>query len=49
MSQEPLPPAEPDDMPSSAFAPGVDQPAEGVVTAEEAAEADDLLDGPAAG
>ena len=49
MSQEPVPPAEPDDVPSSAFAPGVDQPAEEVATAEEAAEAEDLLDGPAAG
>ncbi|GAB7190860.1 hypothetical protein NUM3379_15670 [Kineococcus sp. NUM-3379] len=49
MSQEPLPPAEPDDEPSSAFRPGVDQPAAEVASAEEAAEADDLLDGPAAG
>ena len=43
MSHEPLPPVEPDDEPSSALRPGVDQPADEVVDAGEAAEAAELL------
>ena len=38
-----LPPVEPDDVPGSDFAPGVDEPAAEVADADEAAEAEDLL------
>ena len=44
VTHEPLPPAEPDDEPSSAFRPGVDQPADEVADAGEAAEAAELLE-----
>ncbi|PPK93752.1 hypothetical protein CLV92_10928 [Kineococcus xinjiangensis] len=39
------PPTEPDDVPGSAFAPGVDEPAEDVAGLDEIAEAEHLLDG----